>query len=99
MSKKKSRLKAKPLPYQIVIDPPIPKPGPSANEPMYEMVMKILENHEIKKRTQEVSRDDFKKMLLAKEIRPASLEDVNGTHHKRPLYKHPNTGQYYTKVR
>ena len=45
-----------------------------------------------------VSVEEFKRLLKAKEIRPASKDDVFGTHHKRPLYKHPNTGQYYVKV-
>ena len=38
-------------------------------------------------------------MLAARLIRPASLEDVCGTHHKRPLFRHPRTGQWYTSVR
>lgn len=49
-------------------------------------------------RLREIDEDTFKKLLVAKRIRPASLDDVNGTHHKRPLYKHPRTGQYYTEV-
>lgn len=51
------------------------------------------------KRLKETTVEEFKEMLKAKKIRPASLEDVNGTHHSRPLYKHPNTGQYYTQVK
>jgi hypothetical protein len=39
--------------------------------------------------------EEFKALLAARKIRPASLEDVNGTHHKRPLYIHPNTKQYW----
>ncbi len=42
--------------------------------------------------------EQFKALLLAKKIRPASLEDVYGTHHKRPLYRHPNTNQFYVEV-
>lgn len=45
--------------------------------------MKVLKN---------VPRDTFKSWLDAKAIRPASLEDVWGTHHDRPVYAHPNTG-------
>jgi hypothetical protein len=43
--------------------------------------------------------DEFKSMLQNKEIRPASLEDVWGTHHKRAIYLHPNTKQPYVKVK
>lgn len=43
----------------------------------------------------EVDEEEFRALLLAKKIRPASLEDVHGTHHKRALYKHPRTGQWY----
>jgi len=51
------------------------------------------------KRLRDISEEEFKRMLLAREIRPASLEDVNGTHHERPLFKHPRTGQFYTTVK
>jgi hypothetical protein len=51
------------------------------------------------KRLVDVSVEEFKKLLLSKKIRLASLEDVHGTHHKRKLYKHPNTGQYYAAVK
>lgn len=51
------------------------------------------------KRLLEVSVEEFKKLLTQRKIRPASLEDVNGTHHKRPLYRHPNTGQYYVSIK
>lgn len=46
----------------------------------------------------EVSEDEFKRMLAAKEIRPASLEDHYNTHHDRPIYKHPRTGQRYVRT-
>lgn len=49
-------------------------------------------------RLQQVTVDEFKRLLAEKRIRPASLEDVNGTHHQRPLYKHPNTQQYWVQV-
>jgi len=40
-----------------------------------------------------VDRETFKRWLETKQIRPASLEDLHGTHHSRPAYAHPNTGQ------
>jgi hypothetical protein len=46
-----------------------------------------------------VTVEEFKTMLLKKEIRPASLEDVWGTHHSRLIYLHPNTKQPYVKVK
>ena len=49
-------------------------------------------------RIQSVSTEEFVALLHTKQIRPASLDDVQGTHHKRALYKHPNTGQFYVKV-
>jgi hypothetical protein len=45
-----------------------------------------------------ITKEDFRALLSAKAIRPASLEDVYGTHHKRPLYRHPNTNDYYVEV-
>lgn len=42
-----------------------------------------------------VTEEEFKALLQSKKIRPASLEDVHGTHHTRPLYKHPRTGQFF----
>lgn len=50
-------------------------------------------------RVKSISPEEFKALLAAKAIRAASLEDVAGTHHKRPLYKHPNTNQYYVAVK
>lgn len=47
----------------------------------------------------ETTPEKFKELLISKKIRPASLEDVSGTHHKRNLYKHPNTQQYYVEVK
>ena len=45
-----------------------------------------------------VDRDTFKQWLAEKQIRPASLEDMYGTHHKRPVYAHPNTGQPFVSL-
>ena len=50
-------------------------------------------------RLQAITIEEFKRLLAAKLIRPASLEDVHGTHHQRPLYKHPNTNQLYVRTR
>jgi hypothetical protein len=41
--------------------------------------------------------EEFKNLLSKKQIRPASLDDVWGTHHERPIYLHPNTKQPYVK--
>lgn len=49
-------------------------------------------------RVKQVSAEEFKQLLTGKRIRPASLDDVYGTHHKRPLYRHPNTQQYFVAV-
>ena len=49
-------------------------------------------------RLKTVTEEEFKLLLRAKKIRPASLEDVHGTHHSRPLYKHPRTGEFYVEV-
>lgn len=49
-------------------------------------------------RERKVSPNEFRRLLAARLIRPASLDDVLGTHHKRPLYRHPNTGQWYVLV-
>jgi hypothetical protein len=49
-------------------------------------------------RLQSITPDEFRRMLEAKQIRGASLEDVLGTHHKRALYRHPNTQQYFVAV-
>jgi len=45
-----------------------------------------------------MDKDTFKQLLQEKKIRPASLEDVWGTQHDRPIYAHPNTGQPFTTV-
>ena len=46
-----------------------------------------------------VSEAGFQHMLLRDRIiRPASLDDVLGTHHQRDLYRHPNTKQFYVKI-
>lgn len=47
-------------------------------------------------RLQYVTPEQFKALMAAKAIRPASLDDVLGTHHTRNLYRHPMTDQYYT---
>lgn len=49
-------------------------------------------------RLKSVTVEEFKTLLTSKKIRPASLDDVYGTHHRRPLYRHPNTQQYYVEV-
>ena len=50
------------------------------------------------KRTKVVTPDEFRALLKAKLIRAASLYDVEGTHHTRPLYRHPNTGDWFVAV-
>lgn len=62
------------------------------------MTIVIDDNEKYKGRLKKVTIVEFKTMLLNKEIRGASLEDVYGTHHKRDLYKHPHTGQLYVKI-
>jgi hypothetical protein len=49
----------------------------------------------MKQREIRLDEEEFKQLLTAKSIRPASLEDVMGTHHKRPLVRHPRTGQWF----
>lgn len=51
------------------------------------------------RRVKTISSSEFRSLLLSKKIRAASLEDVNGTHHKRALCRHPNTGQWYVWVK
>ena len=51
------------------------------------------------KREKKITAEEFKQLLQNKQIRPASLEDVYGTHHKRPLYRHPNTGAWFVEIR
>jgi hypothetical protein len=46
-----------------------------------------------------IGKEEFKKLLQDKKIRPASLADVHHTHHNRKLVKHPNTGQYFVFVK
>lgn len=50
-----------------------------------------------KTRVKSITEQEFKQILFAKLIRPASLEDVHGTHHKRTLYRHPRTGQHFVE--
>jgi len=47
------------------------------------------------KRLRHITPKQFKALLFAGLIRPASLNDVEGTQHKRPLYRHPNTHQFF----
>lgn len=42
---------------------------------------------------------EFAKLLHAKMIRGASLEDVLGTHHDRPLYQHPHTFEWFVQIK
>ena len=51
-----------------------------------------------KARIKDIDTETFKTLLRAKKIRAASLQDVEGLHHNRPLYRHPNTGQLYTET-
>lgn len=52
----------------------------------------------ILRRERTVSEQEFRGLIARKVIRAASLEDVHGTHHKRPLYRHPRTGQWFVAV-
>lgn len=58
----------------------------------------FMESSIAKKRLKDVSVEEFKALLISKKIRPASLQDVEGLHHKRNLYRHPNTKEYYVEV-
>lgn len=49
-------------------------------------------------RIRPVTAEEFKALLRAKAIRPASLEDVCGTHHSRPLVRHPNTKEFFVMI-
>lgn len=51
------------------------------------------------KRLVAVTEQEFRALLGSKLIRPASLEDVSGTHHSRPLYLHPRTKQYWVATK
>lgn len=46
-------------------------------------------------RQQLVTKEEFKALMTNRQIRPASLQDVEGIHHQRPLYQHPNTKQWW----
>lgn len=50
-------------------------------------------------REMKVTKEEFKRMLEKKAIRPASLDDVQGTHHNKPIIRHPNTNQWFVVVR
>lgn len=45
-----------------------------------------------------VDKPTFKAWMEKKLIRPASLEDVWGTHHDRRIWAHPNTGTPFVSV-
>lgn len=51
------------------------------------------------KRLVAVTEQEFRTLLGSKLIRPASLEDVRGTHHSRSLYRHPRTKQYWVATK
>ena len=51
------------------------------------------------RRVQAITANQFRELLHHKMIVPASLDDVHGTHHRRPLYRHPNTAQFYVAVK
>lgn len=72
-------------------DGPIIKPA-SDGDPMSPI------QKQIQQRERHFSVDGFKKLLADKKIRPASIDDMYGTHHKRPLVKHPNTGDWFVYV-
>lgn len=50
-------------------------------------------------RVQQVTELQFKVLLSNGDIRAASLDDVEGTHHKRALYRHPRTGQWFVATK
>lgn len=50
------------------------------------------------KHVRHVSKEQFKEWLATGDIRPASLEDMWGTHHDRPCYAHPVTGQPFVSL-
>lgn len=52
---------------------------------------------ELDKRLQHVSVDEFKQMVNDRTIRSACMEDILGTHHQKPLYRHPNTGHLWVQ--
>lgn len=49
-------------------------------------------------REKKVTEQEFRELLASKKIRGASLEDVQGTHHNRSIYKHPRTTQWFVEV-
>ena len=57
-----------------------------------------MNRSQLERRTVSVTVETFKRMLQAKEIRSATLNDVEGTTHSRALYRHPNTGQWFVAV-
>ena len=50
-------------------------------------------------RVLDVTTEEFIRLLQGKVIRPASLDDVHGTHHKRSLFRHPTTRQFFVAVK
>jgi predicted HTH domain antitoxin len=53
----------------------------------------------VENRLVEVSVEHFKQLLRDRLIRIASEYDVEGIHHNRALYQHPNTGAWYVSER
>lgn len=49
-------------------------------------------------RIHHVSEATFRTLLASGAIRPASLDDVLGTHHNRPLYRHPRTQAWFVQT-
>lgn len=52
---------------------------------------------QLDKRLKTVSTEEFKQMVNNRTIRSASMEDILGTHHQKPLYQHPNTGYLWVQ--
>lgn len=50
------------------------------------------------RRAHVIDAETFRIWLATGAIRAAYLEDCYGTHHCRPLYLHPRTGQKYVAV-
>lgn len=42
-----------------------------------------------------LSPEQFRALLGIRVLRGASLQDVEGLHHQRPLVRHPNTGEWF----
>lgn len=50
------------------------------------------------KHCRHIDRNTFRRWLTSGQIRGASLQDCLGTHHDRPIYAHPNTGQPFVAM-